>query len=88
MAGKLPLSASISFESIDEEDLQQCLTLFDDLLKRVGILASPRTLLRMRVEKVELPWSKLRFELMTKTNLFGACCMKVLALPGVTDLMH
>lgn len=51
---KLPLNAPPPFKSICEKDNHHYLKLFDDRPKRDGIMISPRSILRMRVEKAEL----------------------------------
>lgn len=54
MANKLLLSLSIHFESTDKEDHHNCLKLFDDHLRKEGILISSHSFLRMTIEKKEL----------------------------------
>lgn len=66
-AKKLPLSAPPPFESTNEEGNHIYLNLFDDHPKVDGILITPSSILRMRVEKGELPWADLRFK--SKTHL-------------------
>lgn len=66
MANKLPLTATIPLESTDEEDNHKYLILFDNHLKREEDFASPRSVLR--IEKGEVPCSKLKFESKTQTN--------------------
>lgn len=64
---KLPLSASIPFESTDKEVHRQYLTL-DNHLEGEGIFDKPLPLLRIRIGKQEVPWFKLRIESKTQTN--------------------
>lgn len=50
-----------------------------------GILISPRSALRMRIEKGELSWSKLLFESKIQIDqLFHAWFLKVVWLLGLT----
>lgn len=51
-------------ESTDEEDNHRYQPLFNDHLEGVGVPISPCAL-RMRIEKVEVSWLELRFELKT-----------------------
>lgn len=51
---KLPLSVSPPVDS-NCEDNDQYLTLFDDNPEGESVLLTPRSMLRMRVEKAELP---------------------------------
>lgn len=61
MADKLPLSAPISFGSIDKEDHHHYVT-FRRSQEGEGLLIGPRSVLRKRIEKGDLPWSDLRFD--------------------------
>lgn len=55
MADKLPFSAYIPFESTYEKDHHNYLTLFDNHAKGNAILIGLRSVLRMRMEKDDLP---------------------------------
>lgn len=66
-ADKLQLS-SPSFKSIDDVDYYHYLKLFDDHLDGDRILISPLSIVRMRVDKGELPCSDLRSESKTQSN--------------------
>lgn len=55
MADEMPLGALIQFESADEEDH------YVDQM-------NPPSMIRMRIEKVEVLWSNLRFESKTQNN--------------------
>lgn len=48
-----------STKSIDEEDTHLYQTLFNDHAGEVGVFVSPRSLLRIRIEKGEVTWSNL-----------------------------
>lgn len=49
-------TCSIHFENNEEKYNHKCKTLLDDHLEGVGVFVSARSLLRMRIEKEEVPW--------------------------------
>lgn len=51
MVEQLPLGAFPLFKSTDEEDTHKYQTMFDDQPKGMGVLVSPRLLLRMSIER-------------------------------------
>lgn len=63
MAEKLPLGVSIEFESTVTDT-----SLCSMVPRGVGILVSPCTLLRMRIEKGAVPWSDLWLESKTQSS--------------------
>lgn len=65
---RLTLSAPPPLESTDEEQHHHCLPLFDDHPREYGILINPWPILRMRIEKIDLPWADLRDESKTQFN--------------------
>lgn len=50
------------FEYTEEDENYKQLTLFDDYTEGQGVLISPYLILRMRVEKGELPRAGVRFD--------------------------
>lgn len=64
MDEKLPLSTFISFEIMVEENHHNYVSLLDNHLEGKRILLSPRSILGMRIEKGELPWSDLRLTML------------------------
>lgn len=58
MADEMPWESSIPFANGDEDYLHIYQTLFED--HREGeIVATPRSVLRMRIERMGVPWSDL-----------------------------
>lgn len=89
MTDRFPLSPSFPFESTDEEDHHPYLTLFDDHPQGERILVSPHKLFSMRIEKGEMRWFELMYEWKTQTTqLYDVWCLKVMGLPGVTNMMY
>lgn len=56
------------FESGDEEEHYVYETSIEDHLEVEGISVDPRSMLRMRIESAEVPWSNLRFEFKTQSH--------------------
>lgn len=72
---KLPLSTPPPCEDTEDDKNHEYLSLFDKHTKGEGLLIAPRSILRMRVKKGELPWADLRFESKTQSNQpFNAWC--------------
>lgn len=76
---KLSLSAPRPIKRANEEDNHHYLMPFDDHPEEDGILTNPRSIMKMRVEKGELPWADLRIQIQNLSNqLFNTWCQKVL----------
>lgn len=54
MANEMPLSATTTFESVDEDELHVDQTLFEDHAEGEDIVANPQLILRMRVKRAEV----------------------------------
>lgn len=80
--------AGIPFESMDEDKHHDYQTLFGDHPEGEGIIVDPRSILRMRIEKVEVPWSDLRFETKAQSHRsYDAWVRKLLVIHGVSAKM-
>lgn len=67
IADDLTLGASIPFESTHKEDNHKCQTMLDDPPEGMGVLVSPRSLLRIRKKEGEVPRSELCSRLLSTT---------------------
>lgn len=72
---KLPCAASPPFEDNEKYEGHHYISLFDDHPKEEGVLISPESILRMRMERGELPWPRLgsnQRDNPTKLSILGA----------------
>lgn len=79
----MPLGATISSESIEEDEHHVYQTLFEDHPKGEGIFV----ILNIRVERAEVPWSDLRFESKLGVTNLIYMVKKILVIPGVSIRM-
>lgn len=86
---ELTIDASISFESRDKEDNHRYETLFDNHPKETRVSLSPRSLLKMRIEKGEVRLLKLRSSRRPKCNQsYNTSLPKKMAMPKVSKKVY